>query len=92
MVEIPPPPPPVTAVIVTVADCPVAVAVTPLPTKLMDVILVAVPTLVPSSLMVIPLIPPPVPPAAGTHDDPFHFNTSSLLGALLETLARFPIF
>ena len=94
MVEIPPPPPPVTAVIVTVADCPVAVAVTPLPTKLMDVILVAVPTLVPSSLMVIPLIPPPPPPvgAAGTHDDPFHVSTSSLLGAALETLDRLPMF
>ena len=91
VVEIPPPPP-VTAVIVIVAFVPVAVAVTPVPTKLMDVILVAA-TLVPSSLIVIPLIPPPPPVgAAGTHDDPLHVNTSFELGDALETLDKLPKF
>ena len=93
VVDIPPPPPPLTAVIVTVASDPVAVAVTPVPTKLIDVILVAVQTLVPSSLIVIPLIPPPPPVgAAGAHCDPLHVNTSLLFGVAEETLDKLPKF
>ena len=87
VVETPPPPP--VAVIVIVASVPDAVAVTPDPTKLIDVTPDA--TLVPSSLMITPLPPPPVG-ADGTHDDPFHVSTLLTLGPALETLDRSPKF
>ena len=84
VVETPPPPP--VAVTVIVAPAPDAVAVTEAPTKLMDVILD--PTSDPSSLIV------RLPPldAAGTHDDPFHVNTSLLFGVAEETLDKLPKF
>ena len=48
---------------------------------------------VPDHIVIVPigsalLAPPPPPSAAGAQAEPFHFSTSLLFGAVLETLAR----
>ena len=65
------------------AAAPVPVAVTSAPTKLIDVILVAVPTATPSSLMVIPLILPLPPPVALIVTSPVLELTETLVPATI---------